>query len=217
MADVNKDFDVTVFLAKPGIGKKIVSFRKNSTIFTQGDDCQEVYYIHAGSVKLSVLSPQGKEAAVAILNPGDFVGEECLTDGSMSRSSCATALTDATLLRIERLEMVRALKDESLLSVHFVNYLLRRAARVQADLIDQLFNSSEKRLARILLLLAHFGEPGAPEVLIPKISQETLAQMIGCTRSRVSLFLNRFRQLGYIDYGEQIKVNNSLLQIVLRD
>ncbi len=210
-------FDAGLFLAEAGPGRTILCFQQGAGIFAQGDDCDAVFYIQEGSVKLSVVSAHGKEATVSILNSGDFVGEECISGMPGFRSFTATALIDVRLLRIDRVEMNRVLRDEPAMSSRLVAYLLARSGRVQAALVDQLFNSSEKRLARILLLLAHFGEEGVQQTLVPKISQETLAQMIGCTRSRVSFFLNRFRELGYIEYGERIRVNNSLLQIVLDD
>ena len=217
MPELSKVFDVTIFLGEAGIGKKMVWFRRNTQIFTQGDNCEAVFYVQSGSVRVSVVSAQGKEATIAILSGGDFVGEECLSAAHQPRTFSATALTDTSLLQIDKPEMFRVLRDEPAMSDRFISYLVTRTCRVQADLIDQLFSSSEKRLARILLLLAHFEENGAPQKLVPKISQETLAEMVGTTRSRVSFFLNRFRQLGYIEYGDQIQVNNSLLQIVLRD
>ena len=164
-----------------------------------------------------LVSEHGKEAMIAILNLGDFVGEECVSTVQPFRSATATALTDSVLLRITKVEMHRVLHDEPLMSAMFVAHLLARTSRIQADFVDQLFNSSEKRLARILLLLANFGKDGVTETLVPQISQETLAAMIGCTRSRVSFFLNRFRKLGFIEYGDQIRVNKSLLQIILHD
>jgi CRP/FNR family transcriptional regulator, cyclic AMP receptor protein len=217
MPEAVTTFDALLFLAEAGLGKTILSFKKGATIFAQGDDCDAVFYIQGGSVKLSVVSTHGKEAALSILNGGDFVGEECISAMPSSRSFSAAALTNVQLLRIDRAEMKRVLRAEPTMSSRFVAYRLARTSRVQAALVDQLFNASEKRLARILLLLAHFGEGGALQTLVPKISQETLAQMIGCTRSRVCFFLNRFRELGYIEYGERIRVNNSLLQIVLQD
>jgi CRP/FNR family cyclic AMP-dependent transcriptional regulator len=217
MSEVAGTFDAALFLAEAGLGRSIIPVKKGARIFAQGDDCDAVFYIQGGSVKLSVVSTHGKEATISILNGGDFVGEECLSAMPSFRSFSATALTDVRLLRIGTAEMNRVLRDEPVMASRFVSYLLARTSRVQAALVDQLFNSSEKRLARILLLLAHFGEEGVQQTLVPKISQETLAQMVGCTRSRVSFFLNRFRESGYIEYGERIKVNNSLLQIVLYD
>jgi CRP/FNR family cyclic AMP-dependent transcriptional regulator len=217
MSEVAARFDTGLFLAQAGPGRTILCFQQGAGIFAQGDACDAVFYIQEGCVKLSVVSAHGKEATVSILNSGDFVGEECISGMPGFRSFTATALIDVRLLRIDRVEMNRVLRDEPAMSSRLVAYLLARSGRVQAALVDQLFNSSEKRLARILLLLAHFGEEGVQQTLVPKISQETLAQMIGCTRSRVSFFLNRFRELGYIEYGERIRVNNSLLQIVLDD
>jgi CRP/FNR family cyclic AMP-dependent transcriptional regulator len=210
-------FDIALFLAEAGPGKTIVPLRKGASIFAQGDNCDAVFYIQEGTVKLSVVSIHGKEATITILNGGDFVGEECISAIPSFRSFSARALTDVRLLRIDRAEMNRVLRDEPLMSSRLVAYLVARTGLFQEALVDQLFNSSEKRLARILLLLAHFGEEGIKQTLVPKISQETLAQMIGCTRSRVCFFLNRFREHGYIEYGERIRVNNSLLQMVLHD
>jgi CRP/FNR family cyclic AMP-dependent transcriptional regulator len=195
----------------------MLSFAKGQAVFSQGDYCDALYYVQSGSLKLTLVSEQGKEAMIAILNIDDFVGEECVSTVQLFRSATATALTDCVLLRITKVEMHRVLHDEPLMSAMFVAYLLVRTNRIQADLVDQLFNSSEKRLARTLLLLANFGKEGAAERLVLPISQETLAAIIGCTRSRVSLFLNRFRKLGFIEYGDQIRVNKSLLQIILHD
>ena len=217
MAEQTHDFNVNAFLAESGLGKTILRPIKGSPIFAQGDACDAVFYIKAGSIKLTIVSERGKEATIALLNAGDFVGEECVATAQPFRSATATALTDTKLLRIGKLEMLRVLHDEPDMSGHFVAYLLARTNRIQADLVDQLFNSSEKRLARTLLLLANFGKEDSPETLVPQISQETLAAMIGCTRPRVNFFLNRFRKLGFIDYDDQIKVNRSLLQFVLHD
>jgi CRP/FNR family cyclic AMP-dependent transcriptional regulator len=195
----------------------MLSFAKGQAVFSQGDYCDALYYVQSGSLKLTLVSEQGKEAMIAILNIDDFVGEECVSTVQLFRSATATALTDCVLLRITKVEMHRVLHDEPLMSAMFVAYLLVRTNRIQADLVDQLFNSSEKRLARTLLLLANFGKEGAAERLVLPISQKTLAAIIGCTRSRVSLFLNRFRKLGFIEYGDQIRVNKSLLQIILHD
>jgi CRP/FNR family cyclic AMP-dependent transcriptional regulator len=212
-----RDFDPNAFLAAIGEGRKIVPFEKKQTIFAQGDVADAVFYIQSGKVKLAVVSNNGKEATIGILGEKDFFGEGCLA-GQPLRMSAATAMTDCDLLRIEKKAMIQALHREHALSDLFVAYLLTRNIRHEEDLVDQLFNSSEKRLARILLLLAHFGKEGAPETVIPKISQETLAEMIGTTRARVSFFMNRFRTLGFVDYGEGgLQVHSSLLNIVLHD
>ena len=210
-------FDPIAFLSKAGLGRHIVSVKKRFEIFAQGEACDTLFYVQQGSVKLTVTSEQGKEATIALLNPGDFAGEECISTNQPFRSATATALTDCVLLKISKSAMTTALRDEHSMSALFVAYLLARTSRIQADLVDQLFNSSEKRLARTLLLLANFGKEGATETLVPDISQETLAAMIGCTRSRVNLFLNRFRKLGYIEYDDRIRVNKALLQVILHD
>ncbi len=205
------------FLAKSGLGRKIVNTEKKQSIFSQGDAANAVFYIQKGKVKLTVFSKRGKEATIAMLGAGDFVGEECIAAIQPQRMATAVALTSCTLLKIEREEMVRALHEEKAFSEVFVAFLLARNVRIQEDLIDQLFNSSEKRLARTLLLLARFGKEGVPETVIPKISQETLAEMVGTTRSRVSFFMNRFRKLGFIEYNGVLRVNSALLNVVLHD
>ena len=210
-------FDVKSFLTHAGIGKVLVPYRRNAGVFAQGDTCDSVFYVTDGTLKLTVLSERGKEATIALLNVGDFAGEECLATVQKFRSASATALTDCVLLRISNVEMNRVLRDEPKMSAMFVAYLLARTSRIQADLVDQLFNSSEKRLARTLLLLANFGGDEMPEMLVPQSSQETLAAMVGCTRSRVNFFLNRFRKLGFIEYDDRIKVNKALLQVILHD
>jgi len=192
-------------------------FRKGQTVFSQGDTADNVFYIQKGRIKLTVISKRGKEATIALLGSGDFLGEECIAAMQPVRMATATALMPGTLLKIERKEMMRVLHEENTFSDVFVTYLLARNMRVQEDLIDQLFNSSEKRLARALLLLARFGKEGAPETVIPKISQETLAEMIGTTRSRVSFFMNRFREMGFIEYNGTLSVHSSLLNVVLHD
>jgi CRP-like cAMP-binding protein len=210
-------FDPREFLATIGDGRKIVAFSKKENIFTQGDQADAVFYIQAGKVRLTVVSTIGKEATLGILGEGEFFGEGGLA-GQRLRMGSASAMTDCELLRIEKKAMMLALHRERAFSDLFVAYLLARNIRYEEDLVDQLFNSSEKRLARILLLLAHFGKEGAPETVIPKISQETLAEMIGTTRSRVSFFMNRFRKLGFVDYGESgMQVHSSLLNVVLHD
>src|ERR1039458_9197106 len=201
LAKKERDFDPKKFLATIGEGRKVVAFPQKQTIFTQGDAADAVFYIQEGKVRLSVVSKIGKEATLAILNEGEFFGEGGLA-GQPLRMGSATALTDCELLRIDKQAMMLALRREHTFSDLFVAYLLARNIRYEEDLVDQLFNSSEKRLARILLLLAHFGKEGVPETVIPQISQETLGEMIGTTRSRVSFFMNRFRKLGFVDYGE---------------
>jgi CRP-like cAMP-binding protein len=214
----NREFDPQEFLATIGEGRKVVSFPKKQTIFAQGDAADAVFYIQEGKVRLTVVSKIGKEATLGILNSGEFFGEGGLA-GQHLRMGSAIAMTDCELLRIEKKAMMLALHREHKFSDLFVAYLLARNVRYEEDLVDQLFNSSEKRLARLLLLLAHFGKEGVPEIVIPKISQETLAEMIGTTRSRVSFFMNRFRELGFLDYGEGggLQVHSSLLNIVLHD
>jgi CRP/FNR family transcriptional regulator, cyclic AMP receptor protein len=216
-AKINREFNPQEFLATIGEGRKVVSFPKKQTIFAQGDAADAVFYIQEGKVRLTVVSKIGKEATLGILSQGDFFGEGGLA-GQHLRMGSAAAMTDCELLRIEKKAMMLALHREHKFSDLFVAYLLARNIRYEEDLVDQLFNSSEKRLARLLLLLAHFGKEGVPETVIPKISQETLAEMIGTTRSRVSFFMNRFRELGFLDYGEGgLKVHSSLLNIVLHD
>lgn len=210
-------FEPEAFLAMNGLGRKIIDFKKHQTIFSQGDDANAVFYIQKGRVRLTVISKRGKEATIALLGSRDFLGEECIAGIQPQRMATAAALTSCTLLRIERKEMLRVLHEEKQFSEVFVSYLLGRNIRFQEDLIDQLFNSSEKRLARALLLLARFGKEGVPETVVPKISQETLAEMIGTTRSRVSFFMNRFRKLGFIEYNGTLRVHSSLLNIVLHD
>ena len=216
-AKKKRDFDPEKFLATIGEGRKVVAFPRRQTIFTQGDAADTVFYIQEGKVRLTVVSKIGKEATLGILGEGEFFGEGGLA-GQPLRMGSATAMTDCELLRIDKKAMTLALHREHSFSDLFVAYLLSRNIRYEEDLVDQLFNSSEKRLARILLLLAHFGKDGVPESVIPKISQETLAEMIGTTRSRVSFFMNRFRNLGFVDYGESgLQVHSSLLNIVLND
>jgi len=211
------DFDPRKFLATIGQGRKVVAISKKRTVFAQGDAADAIFYIQAGKVRLTVVSKIGKEATLGILSDGQFFGEGSLA-GQALRMGSATAMTECELLRIDKKAMMLALHREQTLSDLFVAYLLARNIRYEEDLVDQLFNSSEKRLARLLLLLAHFGKEGAPETVIPKISQETLADMIGTTRSRVSFFMNRFRELGFLDYGESgLQVHSSLLNVVLHD
>jgi CRP-like cAMP-binding protein len=216
-ARANRLFDPSSFLSQAGLGRKISEFKKGQTIFSQGDPAETVLYIQSGQVKLQVISSGGKEAIIALLGAKDFLGEECVASGQPLRMATAVSMTDGTLLQIEKHEMIRSLHENHALSDIFVAYLLSRNSRVQADLIDQLFNSSEKRLARALLLLAQFGKEGAPETVIPKISQEALAEMVGTTRSRINYFMNRFRKLGYIEYNGKLTVHSSLLGVVLHD
>ncbi len=211
-------FDAEAFLAKAGVGKTVVSLKKKSAAFSQGAAADAIFYIQKGKVQLTVVSKVGKEATLGILSDGEFFGEGSLA-GQAFRMGSATAMTDCELLRIDKKEMMGALHREQTFADLFVAYLLARNIRYEEDLVDQLFNSSEKRLARILLLLAHFGKEGVPQTVIPKISQETLADMIGTTRSRVSFFMNRFRKLGFVDYSgaSGLQVHSSLLNIVLHD
>jgi CRP/FNR family transcriptional regulator, cyclic AMP receptor protein len=214
----NGNFDADAFLAKAGLGKAIVEIPRGATVFAQGDAADAIFYIQKGKVKLSVVSKRGKEAIVALLASGEFVGEESVAGNQPTRLATATALFDSTLLKISKREMARVLRQEHALSEVFVHFLLERNSRIQADLVDQLFNSSEKRLARVLLLLAQFGKDASPpETAIPKLSQETLAEMVGTTRSRVSFFMNRFRKLGFIKYNGEILVHRSLLNVILHD
>jgi CRP/FNR family cyclic AMP-dependent transcriptional regulator len=217
MASPFDTFDVKEFLTHAGIGRTVLTLRKGYSLYAQSDVCDAVFYIQEGSVKLTILSEQGKEVMIALLNAGDFVGEECVSTVQPFRSASATALSDCLLLRITKAEMSRVIREQPAMSTLFIAFLLVRTNRIQSDLVDQLFNSSEKRLARMLLLLANFGKEGVTETLVPQISQETLAAMIGCTRSRVNFFLNRFRKLGFIEYDDRIRVNKSLLQVILHD
>jgi CRP/FNR family transcriptional regulator, cyclic AMP receptor protein len=216
-AKKKRDFDPKQFLAIIGEGRKVVDFLKTQTIFTQGDATDAVFYIQKGRVRLTVVSESGKEATLGIMKEGDFFGEGGLA-GQPLRMGSAIAMTDCELMQIDKKAMMLALHQEPTLSDLFTAYLLGRNIRYEADLVDQLFNSSEKRLARTLLLLAHFGKEGVPEIVVPKISQETLAEMVGTTRSRVSFFMNRFRKLGFVDYGGGgLQVHSSLLTVVLHD
>jgi len=211
-----RTFSSQSFLAHAGPGKTLVQCPKNYTIFSQGDKASAVYYVRAGKVKLTVLSDQGKEAVVAILEAEHFFGEQCLT-GQAVRTTTSTALDDATILRIDQETMVRALREEPAFSELFLKYLLSHSLRVEEDLVDQLFNSSEKRLARVLLLLANFGKKGKPQTTLGHVSQEMLADMIGTTRPRVNFFMNKFRKLGFVDYNGTLRVHSSLLNVVLHD
>lgn len=205
------------FLADAGLGKKVVKYASGAVAFTQGDRADAVFFVQKGKIKIGVVSQQGKEAIVAVLGAGEFVGEECIATTHPLRLVTATALTDCEMLKIGRKQMVQALARDHAFSDVFVTFLLARNARIQADLIDHLFNSSEKRLARVLLLLAQFGKEGKPETVVPNLSQESLAEMVGTTRSRVSFFMNRFRKLGFIEYNGEIRVHSSLLNVVLHD
>jgi CRP/FNR family transcriptional regulator, cyclic AMP receptor protein len=209
-------FDPKVFLAKADGGRTISKYQKDQVVFSQGDPADSVFYIQEGKIKVTVVSEQGQEAVVAIQGTGEFCGEGCLT-GQSRRIATVTAMTECEIMRLEKATMIQVLHDEPAFSETFVSHLLARTVRVEADLVDQLFNSSEKRLARALLLLANFGKEGRPEPIIAKISQETLAEMIGTTRSRVNFFMNKFRQLGFIDYNGRLEVHGSLLSVVLHD
>ena len=212
------EFDPYAFLSTIGKGREMMSFRKREIVFSQGDSSDGLFFIQTGKVRLSVVSENGKEATLAILSDSDFFGEGGL-GGQLLRMSSATAVTDCVLLHVEKKAMMLAMSSEPKLSAMFVKYLLKRNIRYQEDLVDQLFNSSEKRLARILLLMAHFGKEGMSEMVVPRLSQETLAEMVGTTRSRVSFFMNRFRKLRFIDYdvGDNLHVHSSLLGVVLND
>jgi CRP/FNR family transcriptional regulator, cyclic AMP receptor protein len=209
-------FDPTKFLETAAQGRIVTSHAKKDIIFSQGDAADSVIYIKSGKIKVTVISKQGKEAVVALLGPDEFLGEGCLI-GQPKRLATATTMTDCVTMRVTKAEIMQVLKDEPTFSQMFISHILARNARVEEDLVDQLFNSTEKRLARLLLLLANFGKEGKPEPIIAKISQETLAEMIGTTRSRVSHFMNKFRDLGFIDYNGHLEVHSSLLSVVLND
>jgi len=211
-----RPFDVSDFLSKMDGGRTLQTFSKNQNVYAQGDQADAVFYIQEGKVKVCVMSERGKEAVVALHGAGDFFGEGCLT-GLPLRLATVSAMTDCVVMRIDKAAMVSTLRDEPKLSEVFMAYILARNARVEEDLVDQLFNSSEKRLARVLLLMANFGKEGKPEPVIPKISQETLAEIVGTTRARVSTFMNKFRELGFISYNGHLEVHNSLLNVVLHD
>ena len=218
MADDNKStFDLAAFLASAGLGRRIINLKPKETFFCQGDPADSVFYLQRGRARLTVVSQNGKEATISLLSAGDFVGEESLATVPGLRLATATAQNTCTALMIGREEMIRVMHEEHALSDMFLRFLLAHSMRTQADLVDQLFNSSEKRLARVLLLMAEFGKPGEPDTYIPPITQETLAEMIGTTRSRVSFFMNRFRKLGFIHYDGRIQVHKSLLNVVLLD
>jgi CRP-like cAMP-binding protein len=210
-------FSAATFLANAGIGRRIVQVKSKRHFFSQGAAADCVFYLQSGRAKMTVVSSKGKEATITLLAAGDFIGEESIAGPEGLRLATATAITNCIAMKIDRYEMVRVLQEEHAFSELFLKFLLARSMRTQADLVDQLFNSSEKRLARILLLMAEFGRPGEPETLIPPITQETLADMIGTTRSRVSFFMNRFRKLGFVEYNGRIRVHKSLLNVILHD
>jgi CRP/FNR family cyclic AMP-dependent transcriptional regulator len=210
-------FDSATFLANTGLGRTIIELKAKQAFFCQGETADSVFYLQKGRARVTVVSQNGKEATITLLSPGDFVGEESLAAILGMHMATATAVNTCTALKISRNEMIRVMHDEPAFADLFLKFLLARSMRTQADLVDQLFNSSEKRLARILLLMAEFGKPGEPETFIPPITQETLADMIGTTRSRVSFFMNRFRKLGFISYNGRIQVHKSLLNVVLLD
>ena len=210
-------FDLAVFLEKAGVGRRLVHLQPKETFFSQGNSADAIFFLRTGRAKLTVVSQDGKEATIALLSAGDFVGEEALASVGGLHMATATALVVCTALKIDRAEMIRLMNAEHAFSEVFLKFLLERSVRTQADLAAQLFDSSEKRLARVLLLMAEFGEPGEPEHLLPRITQETLAEMVGTTRSRVSFFMNRFRKLGLIEYNGRIRVHKSLLNVVLHD
>ncbi len=216
MKKARRTFDPKTFLANVGEGKAIAKYQKDEIVFAQGDVADAVFYLQKGKLKLTVISEQGKEAVIAILGPGQFFGEGCL-NGHELRVATTTAMAECLITRISKAAMITALHDEADFSHLFMSYLLARNSRIEEDLVDQLFNSSEKRLARLLLLMANFGKDARPEPIVGKISQETLAEMIGTTRARVSFFMNKFRKLGYIDYNGHLTVHNALLNVVLYD
>jgi CRP/FNR family cyclic AMP-dependent transcriptional regulator len=210
-------FDVDGFLAKAGLGRRIVRLKPKRAFFSQGNAADSVFYLQKGRAKITVVSEKGKQATITLLSAGDFIGEESIAEAAGLRLATATAINTCTALKIERSTMIRVMHEEHAFSDLFLKFLLARSMRTQADLVDQLFDSSEKRLARILLLMAEFGQPSEPETLIPQITQETLANMIGTTRSRVSFFMNRFRKMGFLEYNGRIRVHKSLLNVILHD
>jgi CRP-like cAMP-binding protein len=213
-----RTFDPKIFLAQTGLGRTILEYRKHKVIFAQGDPCDAVFYIQKGQIKLTVLSARGKEATISLLSARDFLGESCITSDQPVRMFSATAIADSCVLKISKASMLSVLHSERAFSDLFVSYLVTRNNQIQEDLVDQLFNSAEKRLARTLLLLAHFGDESRSEIVLPRISQETLAEMVGTTRARVNFFMNRFRKLGFINYNRrEMEVHSSLLDIVLHD
>jgi CRP/FNR family cyclic AMP-dependent transcriptional regulator len=209
-------FNARIFLSKAGAGRTQADHRSKHLVFSQGDAADSIFYIHKGKVKLTVVSNRGKEAVIAMLSVGDFFGEGCLA-GQVKRMATATTMSPASVTRIEKAAAIRVLRDEPLFTELFLQHLLARSIRIEEDLVDQLFNSSEKRLARVLLLLANFGKEGKPETAIAKISQQTLAEIVGTTRSRVSFFMNKFRKLGFVTYNGHLEVHSSLLNVVLHD
>jgi CRP/FNR family transcriptional regulator, cyclic AMP receptor protein len=215
-AKANAKFDPKLFLAEAGKGRARTDYQKNQILFAQGDPADAVFYIQKGKIKLTVVSKQGREAVVAILGAGDFFGEACLAGQSL-RVASASTMSDCSIMRLERAGVIRLLHDQPAFSDVLLHHLLSRNIRIEEDLVDQLFNSSEKRLARVLLLLANFGKEGKPEPVVPKINQETLAEIVGTTRSRVSFFMNRFRKLGFIEYNGRLEVHSSLLNVILHD
>ncbi len=214
---VERRFDAAEFLAKSGVGKTLLELKKKQVLFSQGDVADSIFFVQQGRLKLTVVSKSGKEATVALLGPGDFVGEDSVAAVNSKRLATSTAITECALLRIQRAEMLRVLHQEHALSDVFCSFLLARNARIQEDLIDHMFNSAEKRLARILLLLAQFGKEGRPETVIPNLSHQMLAEMVGTTRSRVTFFMNRFRKLGFVEYNGEVQVHSSLLNVILLD
>jgi CRP/FNR family cyclic AMP-dependent transcriptional regulator len=209
-------FDAKAMMAAIGQGRTSRDYQKSQTVFSQGDRADAVFFVQRGKIKLTVLSRQGKQAVIALLGPGDFFGEGCLA-GQPLRMATATAMTESSIARVAKQTMIRMLHRDAVFSEVFTTYLLSRNIRMEEDLVDQLFNSSERRLARILLLLANFGKEGRPEPVVPKISQETLAEMVGTTRSRISHFMNKFRKLGFVEYNGRLEVHSSLLHVVLHD
>jgi CRP/FNR family cyclic AMP-dependent transcriptional regulator len=209
-------FDPKSFLAKVGKGRTLADYKKNQRVFLQGDPADAIFYIQRGKIKLTVVSRQGKQAVVGMLGTGDFFGEGCLA-GQQRRMATASAFSKCSIARVERAAAIRVIHEERDFAEMFLAYLLSRNIRIEEDLVDQLFNSSEKRLARVLLLLANFGKDGKPEEVIPKISQETLAEIVGTTRSRVSFFMNRFRKLGFLEYNGGLEIHSSLLNVILHD
>jgi CRP/FNR family cyclic AMP-dependent transcriptional regulator len=216
-ANGKRPFEIGTYLETAGVARKIVQFPKNRTLFNEGDPGDAVLYIREGAVKVTVLNEKGKEAVIAVLGPGDFLGEACISSGSPVRIMAATAMAATTALVIEKDEMIRVLHEEKEFADRFISYMLKRNVKIEADLVDQLFNSTEKRLARALLLLARYGREGQPDTIVAKISQETLAELVGTTRSRVNFFMNKFRKLGFIHYNGGLQVHSSLLNVVLHD
>jgi CRP/FNR family cyclic AMP-dependent transcriptional regulator len=211
-----KSFDMREYLSSEGPSRQIVNFKRGQVIFTQDDPCDDVLYVQSGNAKLTIVNPQGKEAVLAIVGAGDFLGEGCII-GNPVRMATATAIAPLNAMSIEKKEMMRVLHDEQEFAGKFIAYMLERNLKTEADLVDQLFNSSEKRLARALLILARYGKAGEPETMVAKISQETLAELVGTTRSRVNFFMNKFRKLGFIHYNGGLQVHSSLLNVVLHD